>query len=429
MQNRLLLTSVALFALPACSRSTGGSTDGIAGPAAAGTPTFHRDVQPILARYCLGCHGREGSIFSLEEYSQAAALAGPIAHAVGERRMPPWPPAAGCGEFAGAEQRTLSAEEVATLMAWQQAGAPEGDPVEPAPPVRAAAAAEPALVLDPGGEYSYTGAEEDQYWCFRLDPGLSGPLDVVAMDIQPGNRAIVHHVIVFREPDGRGKPTGLPGFRCGGVPGGTEFMAGWVPGATPLHLPAGMAMRLDPSDALVMQVHYHRNPAEVTATDRSRLRVFTATSPVNEYVRVVWTGSIDIDVPPRASASASGTCRLPETGGPVKLVSVAPHMHTAGSSFRSEIRRADGSTECLIDIPRWDFEWQGGYQYTIPRQLQPGDTIHTACSYDNRSDRRVRFGEGTGDEMCFQFNFVVDDGVLPDWCFAPCDSLPCQDLF
>ena len=121
---------------------------------------------------------------------------------------------------------------------------------------------------------------------------------------------------------------------------------------------------------------------------------------------------------------------VPADAGPIKLVASAPHMHEIGTSLRTVVERASASEEnaCLIDIDRWDFEWQGGYRYKEPLQLYPGDQIKTTCNYFNSTGSQVGFGEGTGDEMCFNFLFVVDNGALPQLCFSPCTYLPCEDL-
>lgn len=176
-----------------------------------------------------------------------------------------------------------------------------------------------------------------------------------------------------------------------------------------------------------MQVHYH---SEVGAlpTDRSKMKVWFADKPVTEHLRVVWTGTLDIDVPPGESSTATGVCDVPSGAAPVKLLSVSPHMHQTATSFRSTVERSNGSEACLVDIPSWDFDWQGGYMYKDPIMLYEGDRIRTSCTYKNTGTETVGFGEGTEEEMCFQFNFVVDDGSLPDMCFFPCNYIPCDDF-
>lgn len=437
----LSLSAMLLLFSSACAGRVTGSSPGSGGPDSPGgddgagddepgprAATYYRDVLPVVQARCAGCHTEGGAAFALDTYEAAAPMASAMALATADHRMPPWPPGRSCGSFEGEDGRRITDDQVAVFRAWMEAGSPAGDPADaPAAPAPAPGLGAPDLTLDPGADYVFDGLQEDRYWCFRLPGTIAAGTDVVAMDIEPGNKEIVHHVIVFKEPNGAAKERGLPGFQCDGVPPNTDFLFGWVPGSRPAQFPPGMGMRLEPTDALVMQVHYHAHSA-TSATDRTRFELYTADQPVSEHLRVVWTGSIDINVPAGQSATASGDCTLPAGAAPVKIVSVAPHMHQTATTFQSKIQRAGGGEECLIDIPSWDFEWQGGYQYKQPILLNPGDTIRTTCTYKNTTPQPVSFGESTSDEMCFQFNFVVDDGTLPEKCFAPCTFLPCDNL-
>lgn len=435
---RWLTVLIAAGALLGCNNTSLISPgNGGGGPDATPTPTsqpngitYYKDVLPIVQNKCMACHTEGGVEFALDTYDSARPMANLVAASTFAGRMPPWPPDPDCSSLVGEDHRTLTDAEIDVFQLWADGGAPAGDPDDaPAPPEPAPdTLGPPSVRLDAGGDFNFNNQQEDLYWCFRFDPQLTEPRDVVAMSITPDNDAVVHHVIIFREDGGVGQPTGLPGFECGGVPSGTEFLAGWVPGSEALHLPPDHGMQLDTDDALIMQVHYNADP-NAGPTDRSSLDVWYADAPVSNQVRVVWTGSIDINVAPGQTQTVSGTCTVPNGAAPVKVLNISPHMHEIAMSFRSEVEHADGSKSCMIDIPAWDFDWQGGYDYKQPMMLQPGDTISTACTYRNTTNNTVGFGEGTSDEMCFQFNFVVDDGSLPDMCFAPCTFLPCDQLF
>lgn len=392
--------------------------------------TYYRDVLPIVHTKCMACHTEGGASFAIDTYEAARPMANLLADATFTGRMPPWPPDPSCASFEGEDHRTLSQAEVDVFGVWAQNGAPAGDPADapepPQPPPDTLG--EPTMRLDAGGDFNFNNQQEDLYWCFRFDPGLTQARDIVAATITPDNDRVVHHVIVFREAGGVGGATGLPGFECGGVPSGTEFLAGWVPGAEPFRLPPDHGMRLEPDDALIMQVHYNADD-EAEPTDRSTLDLWFADQPQANQVRVVWTGSIDINVGPGQTQTVEGTCTVPANAAPVKVLNVSPHMHEIAQSFRTVVTDGAGNERCMVDIPAWDFEWQGGYFYKQPMMLQPGETIRTSCTYNNSTNQTVGFGEGTSDEMCFQFNFVVDDGSLPDMCFAPCNFIDCGALF
>jgi hypothetical protein len=392
----------------------------VAGRARAQDPTYYRDVLPIVHDRCLPCHA-QGGIAGRDwtDVDTARMYADSMAARTAAREMPPFPPDRACADYEESERRSLTDAQIATISTWAGLGAPAGDPADapPLPEPPPDLLGPPDLSLQPDSGFVLDDSVEDLYWCFRYDPGLDRERDLVASRITPDNEAAVHHVIVFREPGGAGKkPEGLPGFSCGGAPADAEFLTGWAPGAAPAELPEPYGIRLAEEDALIVQVHYHAQ-ANAPPTDRTLVELWLAAEPVEKPLKVVWTGSFEILVPPGLTQEVEGTCRVPEDVGPVELVAVAPHMHQAGTSFRSWIARADGSDTCLMDIPDWDFDWQGGYTFRAPISLQPGDVVHTRCTFRNTGDDMIGWGEGTEDEMCFQFNFAAAAGSLPEWCF------------
>ncbi len=378
------------------------------------TVTYYRDVKPIMQRECEVCHKSAGAAFKLDDYDSAKAYSTILNAAVQARTMPPWPPNPDCQSFAG--QRVLSAAEKQTIQSWLDQGAVPGNPADaPADlPSNPRTLGVPDRELDAGADYTFDpNANQDLYWCFRLNPGITAPTDFVAADIIPGNKEIVHHVIVFREANGQANPTGLPGFQCDGAPG--EFLFAWVPGSEALTFPPGIGMQLQPNDRLLMQMHYARVPNAASQVDRTKAVLYFAKEPVTERAKVSWLGTPAINVPPNSEAEAAGSCTVPN-GDPVKVLLVAPHMHKLATKFNATITRAAGGEECMIDIPRWDFGWQGGYSYAQPLMLQPGDQITSTCTYRNDTANQVGFGEGTGDEMCFNFVYTTSP-TFPRYCF------------
>jgi MYXO-CTERM domain-containing protein len=414
-------SAVLAAAWPAAASASGPPTTRVE------DPTYYRDVLPIVHTKCSPCHA-EGGIAALDlvELEVATDFAAVMAAKTQARQMPPFPPDPACADYREATLRTLSEDQLETLQNWADAGAPAGDP-DDAPPVPMPpddGLGEPDLVLENDEPFYFNNQADDVYWCFRFDPGFDAPRDIVAAAVAPENLSIVHHVIVFREPEGVDrKPLGTPGFACGGAPADGEFLIGWAPGTAPARLPEGYGIRLAEDDALIMQVHYHAYPGALP-TDRTRVQLWLADQPVAKPVEVVWTGSFDILVPPGLSQTAQGACRVPEDADPVELLAVAPHMHRSGTAFRSHVERTDGSETCLVDIPSWQFDWQGAYNFVQPVILQPGDVLHTACDFHNRGDDTISWGEGSDDEMCFQFNFVVQTEDIPELCFDTVEEPP-----
>ena len=385
--------------------SSGGGTQP-ADPAPPGVPTFYGDVLPIVQQNCLGCHGEGLTTPRLDDYQQAKANAGTILAAIMNRTMPPFPPEAGCTSYVG--ERRLSAADQQTLEMWTMSGTYAGDPAQ-APsytpsPSTSLGTPDKHLV---GGPFmpTYPGSAgaNDLYWCYVLDPGLTAASDLTALQVVPGTVNEVHHVLIFRDAGGTGS-AGKPasGYECNGAPG--EMLAGWVPGAAPLRLPAGVGMTIDPSDRLLMQVHYHQDVNVAPSADSTSVDLYFSQATMAEHAYVVWAGTPLFTIPANATGYAvSSTCTVNASW---KVLGIAPHMHQHATKFTSDLTMG-GANQCLMNIPRWDFGWQGGYFLQTPVTLAVGDKISTTCTYDNPSASQIKFGEATSDEMCFGFVYVV----------------------
>jgi len=213
----------------------------------------------------------------------------------------------------------------------------------------------------------------------------------------------VHHVILFRDAGGsvsNGKPA--TGFECNGAP--AEMISGWVPGSRPMQLPAGIGMTIEANDKLLMQVHYHKDAQAAPAADSTSVDLFFSAQPTPEHAYVVWAGTPLFTIPANAKAyQVSSTCTAT---GNWRVLGIAPHMHTHATAFSSNMTVA-GQNQCPMSIPRWDFNWQGGYFLENAIQVTKGDKFVTTCTYDNPTSSQIKFGEATTDEMCFGFTYVV----------------------
>jgi len=385
----------------------GGSGGGGSGGTSDGNVTYYRDVMPILQKDCLSCHASGGAAQPvLDNAASAAAAASTIEAAIQSKMMPPFPPAEGCNSYVG--ERRISAIDQQTIAAWVAADAPAGDPGNAPAPMSGGGVqlGTPDKHLGAGPftpTYPGSAGANDLYWCFVLDPALGANSDLTAMNIVPGQKNEVHHVIVFRDPGGKGsagQPAG--GYECNGAPG--EMLTGWVPGSGPLQLPSGVGMTISPGDKLLMQVHYHKDPAVPTTPDATAVDLYFSPSATPEHAYVVWAGTPLFTIPANAKGYAvNSTCTVNASW---KLLGVAPHMHQHATRFASNIEAAGGNA-CLMNIPHWDFGWQGGYFLQQPVELAVGDKITTTCTYDNDTASQIKFGEATTDEMCFGFLYVV----------------------
>jgi hypothetical protein len=259
-----------------------------------GSPSFTRDVAPIVAQKCSGCHSTGGiAPFPLETARQISARASLIGAAVGARIMPPWPPGPKSPAYTGQGARTLSAKQRATIVAWARAGGKVDGPARRADPPPAPAPRPGETLLDLRMPVAYRPAAAkgvgDDYRCFLLDPKQAGESFVTSARIEPGRPKVVHHVILFRVA-----PTQVaaarrlddadagPGWGCFGGTGlpasdGASFtdalndanwISAWAPGWGRDRLPDGVGVTLSAASQIVMQVHY--NLLNGRAPDRSR---------------------------------------------------------------------------------------------------------------------------------------------------------------
>ncbi len=384
--------------------------------------TYARDVAPILQRQCETCH-RDGQIgpMALTSYAQAAAWRGDIKRYTESRQMPPWKADAGAGDFQDA--RRLSGHEIATLAKWADAGAPEGDPKDlPAPPHFHDdwALGKPDMVLEPLRPYHVEADGGDVYRCYVIPTDFTQDRYVSAVDVQPGNRAVVHHVIAFI--DGDGKSANLDGHEK--EPGYTSFggvgftptgaLGGWAPGITAHYLPVGVATQVPKGARIVLQVHYHKDGKP--ETDLSRVGIYFAKGPVDKTLHVIPVVH-SLQIPANDSHYTVSTTSAPS---PVNyhLIAITPHMHLLGHKMALTAIKPDGTKVPLVSVSDWDFNWQSTYFYKKPVALPVGTRVVMTATYDNsaRNPRNpntppkpVMWGEQTTDEMCIAFlHYTLD---------------------
>ena len=398
-----------------------------------GAPTYHRDIAPLLAANCAECH-RPGDVapFALTSYEQAERRAKMIAQVTSHGFMPPWFEDSGAGLFR--DERRLSQRELDLLSAWASAGAPEGDPAEALPQLASSddhgdhtnrwRLGEPDLLVEMPVDYEVAAGGDDVYRYFVIPNEILEDEAIVAIDFRPGAPSVVHHCIAYLDRTGiarrNDEQSEAPGFSVFGKdavqgerfdPDGRDTskqVAAWAPGTQPYRLPDGMGTLLEPGGDFVLEMHYH--PSGKATTDRSALALYFADEPVDRYTTglVIGTGNVNI-APGDSSYWRHVWMELPHE---VDLVEVSPHMHYLGKHVDVVATLPDGYEEPLIQIPAWDFRWQGAYFYRRPLNLPAGTRIDAYFEFDNSAQNpanpssppiRVVEGWRTVDEMCLLF--------------------------
>lgn len=388
-------------------------------------PTFNKEIVRIFQQNCQTCH-RPGDIapFSLITYADARPWASNIRFMTQTRQMPPWKPEPGCGEFKDA--RRLSAADIDLIARWVDAGAPEGNPADLPPPIEFSSnwiLGEPDLILKLPEPYTATG-NRDVYRCFPVETNTTEDQYVAAVDVRPGNRQKVHHVIAFLDTMGASASLDArdpgPGYNCFGGPGfiPTGALGGWAPGSRPMSLPDKVGIPLQRGAKAVVQIHYHPEGGE--GSDQTEIGLYYAKGAVEKqfYLLPLWNRDFRI---PAGASNHEVTASFPAFFD-VHVLTVTPHMHLLGRTMTVEATRPDGSTQCLINIQDWDFNWQGTYVFKEPVALPESTQLKLRATYDNSTanpknpnnpPKEVRWGEETTDEMCLAFiGFTVDSQDL-----------------
>ena len=383
--------------------------------------TYHNRISRIVQEKCESCHRAGGMApMPLQSYKQVYDRRAVITYMTKSGRMPPWGAAKGVGSWAN--DVSLSERELADLQAWVKAGAPAGDPKDAPLPRRYVAGwniGKPDAVVQIPDTFRIPAQGVVEYKYSYVKTDFAEDKWITAMEIRPTAAKAVHHVLVFLEEPGRKEmndKTRKPGEPApqGGIDG---YFAATAPGATGVVFPAGLGKRLPKGAWLKFQIHYQPNGTE--QVDQTQLGFQFADAPVAEVQsRSAFTTRFEI--PPHAPKHEVRATHVFRTGG--TLLSLFPHMHLRGAAFRFELVKPDSTVEMLLDVPRFDFNWQSYYELKTPRHIEAGSRLRATAWYDNSKNnpfnpdptKSVRFGEQTFEEMMIgYFDFVADPAPAP----------------
>lgn len=410
------------------------STLVLAANLAAYAQTYSKEVSRIFRDRCETCH-REGDIapFALKDYETAVAWSLDIRRVLNRGTMPPWKPVAGHGEFK--DNRSITDEDKKTILDWIDQGTPEGDPADLPPPMESQADWQlgyPDKVMTMLETYTPKIGKDD-YRCFVLPTDFGEDKYLAAMDFRPGDRQLVHHIILYLDTEGESvkldEKDPEPGYECFGGPGttfnvssltsllsaGRTMVGGWAPGQRAQQLPEGVGVEIPKGARIIMQVHYF--PVAGTGPDQTSVGFyFTKEKPQRRLYHIPLVNT-SFKIPPGA-AEHQVTATLPAFLD-VNVISIYPHMHLLGKDIKVEYTKA-GKKIPMIYIDKWDFNWQGYYNYVEPIKVNAAllDNMRLTCTFDNSENNPrnpnnplvpVGWGEGTQDEMCLAFLAVTID--------------------
>lgn len=437
-------------------------------------PTFATTIEPLMQEKCQSCH-REGGIapFALTTYQDVKRMGGIVREKVLTREMPPW------GAFDDAtckmehklkDDLRLTDAQVDQFVKWIDIGMPMGDEsARPAPRTTFAAMslADKTHTFTLPKPHEVVGAGPDDIRCFPVDPGFTADTWIGGTNVAPGDPRVVHHVIVYVDPDREGikKVDASGSYPCFGGPGTSQpsLLVAWAPGVTPTSYPEATGLKVPAGAHLITQIHYH--PIATTVLDQTGFEIKVLPYKPGYVAQIVLLGN---------AQSARGAIKLlpgpndPPTGPaflipanvpdhvesmevvipekiddieipPSQLLAAGAHMHWAGVDLKIDIERkapreGQPAKECLLGTPKYDFNWQRAYAYDEPLEslpvVGPGDKLRFTCKYDNTmgnehvrramSEQRlsspveIKLGESTLEEMCLGALVTVRKATLLD---------------
>lgn len=363
---------------------------------------YHRDIARILQSNCVECH-RKGGVgpFALDSYEAVIEHAGMIRKQVERGAMPPWfaAPLEGLTHSPWSNDRSLSDRDRADLLAWLGSDRAKGDVADaPKPrvfpsewsigkPDAIIAAAKPISIKAEGTmPYQHVTVTTD----FPEDRWVRG------YEILPAARQVVHHVIVSVHEKGSK-------VRGGGDEGSQGYWAAYVPGNTKQVYPEGFARKLPAGATVSFQIHYTPNGKAVE--DTMRMGLLFSKAPPKYVIHTTALPNARLSIPPGAADHVEVAQRKLPTD--VNVMAWMAHMHVRGKAFKFEVTLPGGKTETLLDIPKYDFNWQLRYDYAMPHFLPRGSTVKITAVFDNSTGnpanpdptKTVRWGQQTFDEM------------------------------
>ena len=403
----------------------------LAQPAA--TPTYSKDVAPILFKNCAGCH-RPGDIapMSLLTYDEARPWAKAIRSAVALGKMPPWHAVAPRGTFSN--DRRLTDQERETLVAWADGGAPQGNvkDLPPAPKfVEGWEIGQPDAVVSMLKPYDVPASGTINYQYIEIPTNFTEDKWVQAIEVKPGVRRVVHHILVFsKEPGATPPPAAFttvvpkppapkegqkpidPNAALAGIRG--VLIATTAPGTNAMTFTPGSALLVKAGSVLTFQIHYTANGTP--ASDVSSVGfIFAKEPPQREVHTSAFLNPTFVLEPGEANKAVDSAIEFKQD---THITALFPHTHLRGKSWEYRLVYPDGRSEVVLSVPNYDFNWQTYYEFATPLAVPKGTRLEATAHYDNSvnnaanpdPNKAVRWGEQTWQEMQYSgITYTVDE--------------------
>ena len=416
--------------------------------------TFHKDVLPILQKNCQSCH-RPGQVapMSLLTFRDARPWARAMKTKVESRQMPPWFADPAHGTFAN--DRSLPQRDIETIARWADTGALEGNPNEAPPAIEWPADGwqiKPDIIVR-GPEFrvpAHTKNDVVEWITYIIPSGFTQDTWITSLEIKPSVLAVTHHICFTFQPhratvkyyvpnwsesprDDEGAavnnstpgirrlPPGVPSGRQAGTDVGGGFNC-WVPGrVADDYRPFGAGKLVPAGSDISFQVHY--TPIGTEVVDRPLIGFTVAKAPpAKRWMSYgIVGGGTEFAIPPNEPNYKSPQFDIEFTAD-AELVEFMPHMHVRGKDMTYRLVYPDGREQIVLNVPKYDFNWQLLYQPAKPIRVPRGTKLFVDAHYDNSSanrhnpnpNRTVHLGRMTWEEMMAPFfGVLIDAGTDP----------------
>jgi mono/diheme cytochrome c family protein/thiol-disulfide isomerase/thioredoxin len=373
---------------------------------AVGPVSYAADVAPILQARCQSCHRpRQVGPFSLLTLDDARRWGQAIREAVDELRMPPWHADPRYGRFEN--DRSLSARERATIVAWVDQSMPAGN-LAATPAARSFpegwSIGQPDVVFELPDTFVVPASGTVPYQRFRVPTGFTEGKWVQAAEARPGDRSVVHHLLVFVHKSSQ---------KADAISRTGPHLASYAPGDMPAVYPPGTAKYVPAGSELMFELHY--TPTGRVKMDRSSVGLVFAKGPVTRLAVTTGIPGKDLRIPPGAPAHPVRSSHT--FGADVHLLSLTPHMHLRGKDFTYTAVFPDGTKEILLSVPAYDFAWQSVYRLAEPKSMPRGTRIDCLAHFDNSAEnpanpdptQTVLWGSQSWEEMMTGYIDYAED--------------------
>ena len=431
-------------------------------------PTFAKHVAPILYKSCVSCH-RPGEVapMSLITYEEVRPWAKSIKQKVASRTMPPWLADPHFSDLKFQNDRTLTQQEIDTVVAWADSGSPRGDDKDMPPAPQFGDGwkfGKPDYVIKMPRAYDLPAEGQIDYLSFYVPVPFDRDVFVEKIEMKPSNKAVVHHetgwAVTLRDDlklvdgvpyslDGKllnkneVRPQGTSVFDSQGM----SKLICYVPGRGFEEHRPGTAKRIPAGKNKYIQFDVHYQPSGQLEKDQSEIGLWFSKVPVTHEVITEMVGGgfegmriVEGREPPTEVVTANGVSRrrtkipnippyaenwaitaitpVPEA---ITLYGLSPHMHLRGKDMKYIVVYPDGQQRPILSVPKYDFNWQLYYDLEQPLKIPAGSKIVAAGHYDNSTrnkynpapEKEVFWSEQSWDEMYEPYiEYTVDSRDL-----------------